>query len=171
VPVRFSRLRDGRVGPRAANVARGQLTARGGPGAGPGDGGASAGELVSRDRQGDQEASAGPVLRIFTTWQHRGAHVALVGDLDMTTAGFLKDWTRGFTAGRRPEAVCLDLSELRFADIAGFRALMEACGLLQRRSASVELTGQSASLDRIADLIGSELFGQPGHLASTTTRA
>lgn len=96
--------------------------------------------------------------------------MALVGDLDTTAAGCLQAWTRWFTAGRVPGAVCLDLSDLRFVDLGGFRALAEACNLLRRRCASVELTGQAESLDRIAGLMGSALFGQPDHPAVTVTR-
>jgi anti-anti-sigma factor len=108
-----------------------------------------------------------PVLRIFTTRKRRGAHVALVGDLDVMAVGCLQDWARSFTAGPRPGAVCLDLSDLGFVDIAGFRALAEACGLLQWRGASVEVTGRPQSLNCIAELAGASLSGHLGRLAAT----
>jgi anti-anti-sigma factor len=113
------------------------------------------------------DGSEPPILRIFTTRKRRGAHVALVGDLDVITAGCLQDWVRSFTAGPRPGAVCLDLSDLGFVDNAGFRALTEACGLLRRRGASVEVTVRPQLLNRIADLTGTALSGHPGHMAAT----
>jgi anti-anti-sigma factor len=106
--------------------------------------------------------SARPVLRIFTTRKGRDAHVALVGDLDLTAAGGLLAWVRNFTAGPPPAAVRLDLSDLGFADLAGLRALAEACALLQARGAAVELTGMPASLSRLAGLTGADLCGHSG---------
>jgi anti-anti-sigma factor len=100
------------------------------------------------------DGCARPVLRILIARNGRGAQVALVGDLDVTAVGCLQDWARSFTAGPPPEAVRLDLSDLGFVDIAGFRALAEACGLLRRRCASVKLAGVPESLSRIADLTG-----------------
>ena len=73
----------------------------------------------------------------------------------MTAAGCLQDRARPFITGSRPGAVCVDLSDVMFVDLARFRALSEACGALQRRCASVELAGRPASLDRIADLMSS----------------
>jgi anti-anti-sigma factor len=112
------------------------------------------------------DGCARPVLRIFTTRDGRDAQVALAGDLDITAVGCLEDWARSFTAGPPPGAVRLDLSDLVFVDMAGFRALAAACGLLQRRCAAVGLTGRPESLNRIADLTGTDLLGTdlPGHL-------
>jgi anti-anti-sigma factor len=116
------------------------------------------------------DGSEPPVLRIFTTRKRRGAHVALVGDLDVTSVGCLQGWVRSFTAGPRLGPVCLDLSDLGFVDIAGFRALAEACGVLRRRGASVEVTGRPQSLNRIAELAGTGLSGHLGRLAATAAR-
>jgi anti-anti-sigma factor len=108
------------------------------------------------------DAPAGAVLLVFASRKRRGARVALVGDLDGTTVRCLQDWARSFTARRPPGAVRLDLSDLRFVDAAGLRALAVACTLLEKRCDSVELTGLSGALDRLADLTGTKLPGQSG---------
>jgi anti-anti-sigma factor len=107
------------------------------------------------------DSPAGAVLLIFASRKRRGVHVALVGDLDVTAVRCLQDWVRSFTAGRPPGTVRLDLSDLRFVDAAGLRALVVACTLLQKRCASVELTGRPGALDRLADLTRAKLPGQP----------
>jgi anti-anti-sigma factor len=94
------------------------------------------------------DAPAGAVLLVFASRKRRGARVALVGDLDVTAVRCLQDWVRSFTAGRPPGTVRLDLSDLRFVDAAGLRALAVACTLLEKRCASVELAGLPGSTAR-----------------------
>jgi anti-anti-sigma factor len=107
------------------------------------------------------DGCAPPVLRISTTRKRRSAHVALVGDLDVTAVGCLQSLIRSIATRRLAGAIRLDLSDLRFVDLAGFRALADACDLLRRRSVAVEVTGWPESLDRIASLTGADLLASP----------
>jgi anti-anti-sigma factor len=90
---------------------------------------------------------------IFTSRQDRPASVKLVGDLDLTVTGCLLHWARAFAARPVP-AVRVDLSGLEFADLAGLRALTEACGTLRRSGCRIDITRQSAALCRLTALTG-----------------
>jgi anti-anti-sigma factor len=95
----------------------------------------------------------GPLFLIFTSREHPSASVKLVGDLDLTVTACLLNWARAFTARPVP-AVRVDLSGLKFTDVAGLRALNEACGMLRRSGCQVDITGQSEPVSRLTALTG-----------------
>jgi anti-anti-sigma factor len=97
--------------------------------------------------------ATGPLFLIFTSREHPSASVQLVGDLDLTVVTCLLNWACAFAARPVP-SVRVDLSGLKFADVAGLRALSEACGLLRRSGCLIDITGQSASVRRLAALTG-----------------
>jgi anti-anti-sigma factor len=109
-------------------------------------------------------------LMIFASRKLRCARVSLVGKLDVNTASCLTNWVREFSAGPL-RAVRIDASGLRFVDIAGIRALAEACGMLDRRCGSFDLTALPAEACRLIILAGIDVpgrrgslrHGQPGH--------
>jgi anti-anti-sigma factor len=96
---------------------------------------------------------AGPQFLIFTSRQDPPPSVKLVGDLDVTVAGCLLHWACAFAARPVP-AVRVDLSGLKFADVAGLRALAEACGLLRRSGCDIDIIRPSESVRRLAALTG-----------------
>jgi anti-anti-sigma factor len=95
----------------------------------------------------------GPHFRIFTSRQEPPASVKLVGELDLTVAGCLLHWARAFAARPVP-VVRVDLSGLKFTDVAGLRALTEACGMLRRSGCQIDITRQSESVRRLTALTG-----------------
>lgn len=103
----------------------------------------------------DGNGSSGKLI-IFYSAKARHGRASLVGDLDVSTARCLTDWSERIAA-TPPRAVRLDASALRFADVCGIRALAQACLLLRRRCGSFELTGLSAEARRVAELTGAEL--------------
>lgn len=105
---------------------------------------------------GDGDGSSSGKLIIFYSAKARHGRASLVGDLDVTTARCLTDWSERIAA-TPPRAFRLDASALRFADVCGIRALAQACLLLRRRCSSFELTGLSAEARRVAELTGAEL--------------
>jgi anti-anti-sigma factor len=94
-----------------------------------------------------------PLFLIFTARERRSASVELAGDLDLTVVGCLLDWARAFAARPVP-AVRVDISGLTFIDVAGLRALAEACGMLQRSGCLIDITGRSESVSRLTALTG-----------------
>ena len=101
-------------------------------------------------RSGEETA---PLFLIFTSRERRSASVKLVGDLDLTVTACLLRWARAFAARPVP-AVRLDLSGLKFIDVAGLRSLAEACATLRRSGGLIDVTGQPESLRRLAALTG-----------------
>jgi anti-anti-sigma factor len=94
-----------------------------------------------------------PLFLIFASGERRSASVELVGDLDLTVVGCLLDWARAFAA-RPVSAVRVDVSGLTFIDVAGLRALAEACGMLQRSGCLIDITGRPESVSRLTALTG-----------------
>jgi anti-anti-sigma factor len=94
-----------------------------------------------------------PLFLIFTSRERRSASVKLVGDLDLTVTACLLHWARAFAARPVP-AVRMDVSGLKFIDVAGLRALSEACGMLRRSGCLIDITGQSESVSRLTALTG-----------------
>jgi anti-anti-sigma factor len=98
----------------------------------------------------------GPHFLILTSRQGPPTSVKLVGDLDLTAAGCLLHWARAVAACPVPavRVVRVDLSGLEFTDVAGLRALTEACGLLRRSGCLIDITWQPASVRRLTALTG-----------------
>jgi anti-anti-sigma factor len=72
------------------------------------------------------EASSTPGDALITTEVHRGAAVVRCsGEVDMTSAGALRE-TIGDLLGRRPAALLIDLTGVRFFGSTGISALVAA---------------------------------------------
>jgi anti-anti-sigma factor len=95
----------------------------------------------------------GPQFLILTSRHEPPTSVKLVGDLDLTVTGCLLHWACAFAARPVP-AVRVDLSGLRFTDVAGLRALTEACGILRRSGCHIDVIRPSGSVCRLAALTG-----------------
>jgi anti-anti-sigma factor len=107
--------------------------------------------------------ATGPLFLIFTSREHPPASVQLVGDLDLTVVACLLNWARAFAARPVP-AVRVDLSGLKFADVAGLRALAEACCLLRRSGCLIDITAQSESVRRLTALTGIAIPADSGRI-------
>jgi anti-anti-sigma factor len=78
--------------------------------------------------------------------------VRVVGELDMATAEELTD---AVAAWPQPVSRCVvDLSECRFIDSSGIRALLMCQRGLDGGGGQVELTGVSAHVDRVLRIAG-----------------
>jgi anti-anti-sigma factor len=95
----------------------------------------------------------GPHFLIFTSRQERPATVKLIGELDLTVTGCLLHWARAFAA-RPVFAVRVDLSGVEFTDVAGLRALTEACGTLRRSGCLIDVARPSEAVRRLTALTG-----------------
>lgn len=71
--------------------------------------------------------------------------VQLVGELDLTTADALRE-AIGALLGRNPCDVLLDLSNLRFCDVEGVRALVWSSTLVSEHGHRMRIVGVRASI-------------------------
>jgi anti-anti-sigma factor len=108
-------------------------------------------------------AEPGPLFLIFTVREDPPASVKLVGDLDVTMTTCLLGWARAFAA-RPVRAVEMDLSGLKFADLAGLRALTEACGMLRQSGCLIGITGQPDAVSRLTALTGMAIPSDGGRI-------
>jgi anti-anti-sigma factor len=105
----------------------------------------------------------GPLFLIFTSRAHPPASVKLVGDLDLTVTSCLLRWASAFAARPVP-AVRVDLSGLAFTDVAGLRALTEACSMLRRSGCLIDITGLPESVRRLTALTGIAIPARSGQM-------
>ena len=101
-------------------------------------------------------------LRCRLVTMHRVAGgVRLRGEVDVASVGLMETVLAragldgGSAGGPAPEAVLVvDLSELDFLDVAGYRALRSGTEQWRRRGGTVLLTGASGAVRRLLELIG-----------------
>jgi anti-sigma B factor antagonist len=96
-----------------------------------------------------------PILRLVVSAHRNGASlrydVRLVGELDLASVGSL---THALAALReeRPKLVVIDLSELRFVDARGLRALVDANRDLRAGGGSLVLARPGPHVRRVLTL-------------------
>jgi anti-anti-sigma factor len=95
----------------------------------------------------------GTPLSVTVSWTRERATVMLAGDLDVTSVQLLRDAVQEVTL-RPARIVCLDLTALLFADLAGIRTLQWACQQLTQHPQKVHITGIQPPIQRILDLTG-----------------
>ena len=89
-------------------------------------------------------------LKISTALEPQGvAVITLVGDVDISNAGRVRE-TVTAVAGGRPERLVFDLADLTFIDSAGISVLVAATGALE----DVRLRRPSAIVSRVIELTG-----------------
>ncbi|WP_448639558.1 MEDS domain-containing protein [Geodermatophilus sp. URMC 63] len=88
----------------------------------------------------------------------RGTTLALHGEVDRTEAAHVATALTD-VAGGTPGELVLDLTDLRFLDVAGARALEGAVRELAARGTRVRMTGARRAVLRCLDLFGLDLFG------------
>jgi anti-anti-sigma factor len=81
-----------------------------------------------------------------------GWRLGLVGELDLATVDLLAREVRCLaSADARP--VLVDLRHLEFADVAGVRALLDACAVLAEHSRDVTMTQAPEGVERVLELM------------------
>ncbi|MGW8065018.1 STAS domain-containing protein [Streptomyces ziwulingensis] len=94
--------------------------------------------------------------------QNRGSHAALtvVGDIDLTTAPFLRD-ALARCLHDPTRTVDVDLTAVGFCDVSGLNVFLAASEHTGRSGAVLRLHRPPRSLIRVADVIGSDLLLRP----------
>jgi anti-sigma B factor antagonist len=109
-------------------------------------------------------AKAGPAmtgnLRVSLSVGTAHALVAVAGECDITTAPQLLDTLSTQIAGAE-RLVVVDLSDLRYLDLAGIRALLAARNALARHGRSLALAAPQRPVARMLELT------RAGHLIPT----
>ena len=80
-----------------------------------------------------------------------GSRLGLVGELDVATADVLAREVRRIEDGDETPVV-IDLRELRFLDVMGVRALLDACALLSEHGWQVAVEGAGVQVARVLEL-------------------
>jgi anti-sigma B factor antagonist len=107
--------------------------------------------VVQREGQGEQSASAR--LSITRADDARGVVLALVGELDVTTAPELERRLSELDA-QAPARVVLDLNELSFVDSAGVSVLIKAKKQAGANGRELVLQRPTAQVHRVFALVG-----------------
>ena len=92
------------------------------------------------------------------------AHLALRGELDMLSAPLLARRIQAATR-RCPDRIVLDLRDLRFMDVSGLRAILDAARSARRDGRSLVIANPMPHIVRLLELTAIdqslELLGRP----------
>lgn len=123
---------------------------------------ATPGQPGQAHRDWPQAHSCGPgdAFSVHLAWSQDHVVLALAGELDLVTAHHLQDAVHEISS-RPAFAVHLELSRLRFADVAGVRGLYRAQRHLQQMGCWVTFTGMQPQVRRVADVLGDALAPCP----------
>ena len=109
------------------------------------------------DVESPEPRAGGPVLRTTVERGTAGVRVVLAGVLDRVTATRLSEMVAGLNSARGGQ-VELDLTDLRFLDLTGARALVEARRRVEEWGGQVRLSGAGSQPRWLAHMVGLERF-------------
>jgi anti-anti-sigma factor len=92
-----------------------------------------------------------PLLHVSRTDDGRIARLSLAGELDMSSSLTLNAQLRKAEA-RRPPMLVLDLTDLRFMDVSGLRAILDAARRANREGRELIVTNPVPHIVRLFEL-------------------
>jgi anti-anti-sigma factor len=95
--------------------------------------------------------SPDPLLHVSRSDDGRIARLSLDGELDMSTSMALTEQLRKAEA-RRPAMLVLDLTHLRFMDVTGLRAILDAARRARREGRELIVTNPVPHILRLFEL-------------------
>lgn len=108
-----------------------------------------------KDSGGDAD-----LLAVRVLVERRSLRVVLAGELDLgEVATIHREVRRALDTWPGPPVAKLDLSHLRFIDVAGLRALADACRVLQRSARTFDVIGVPRHVRRAVEVTGVEVPG------------
>jgi anti-anti-sigma factor len=117
--------------------------------------GAEPAPLLPAVIEAHRRALHGPCVSV--SWD--SGWVQLTGELDLACGGLVEAVLRRAAQDRRAEGlvakgILVDLSELDFMDVAGFRALLGGTEQWRGRGGTLAITGAHGNVKRVIDIIG-----------------
>jgi anti-sigma B factor antagonist len=92
-----------------------------------------------------------PPFQVSPEYDACAARLAIHGELDMFTAPLLERELRA-AARRRPKQIVLDLAGLRFMDVSGLRAILDAARRLRRDGGAMVIANPLPHIVRLLEL-------------------